>query len=345
MNADLEKLQESNKTELERRGSIFNIGAPATEAATIRDQIAFVFGDGTVRFFQSGSDPKTVKAHKGVVLSMTNYEDHVLTGGDDGRFLKISSDGNIDEIFNFGSKWVDCVASHKDTKVCSSGKTVYIWTKNKDKPQTLEHQSTVAGLAFDNKGKRLAVSRYGGVTVWKLNNNKWTSSNFTWKGSHGTVTFSPDTKYIVTAMQENQIHGWRINDKADLAMRGYPSKIKSFTWVGDTPYLVTSGSSDAVCWPFDGKEGPMGRKPIVVANGGKELATFVKALNGEKAVFTGFTDGSVLLAEIDESKKPIMIRSSTGSEVSTIAISSDNSQILIGDMKGSILLSSLWADN
>ena len=128
-------------------------------------------------------------------------------------------------------------------------------------------------------------------------------------------------------------------------MRGYPSKIKSFTWVGDTPYLVTSGSSDAVCWPFDGKEGPMGRKPIVVANGGKELATFVKALNGEKAVFTGFTDGSVLLAEIDESKKPIMIRSSTGSEVSTIAISSDNSQILIGDMKGSILLSSLWADN
>ena len=117
MNADLEKLQETNKTELERRGSIFNIGAPATEAVTIRDQIAVGFGDGTVRFFQSGSDPKTVKAHKGVVLSMTNYEDHVLTGGDDGRFLKISSDGNIDEIFNFGSKWVDCVASHKDTKV------------------------------------------------------------------------------------------------------------------------------------------------------------------------------------------------------------------------------------
>ena len=34
MNADLEKLQESNKTELERRGSIFNIGAPATEAVS-----------------------------------------------------------------------------------------------------------------------------------------------------------------------------------------------------------------------------------------------------------------------------------------------------------------------
>ena len=40
MNADLEKLQESNKTELERRGSIINTGAPVTEAITIRDHIA-----------------------------------------------------------------------------------------------------------------------------------------------------------------------------------------------------------------------------------------------------------------------------------------------------------------
>ena len=65
----------------------------------------------------------------------------------------------------------------------------------------------------------------------------------------------------------------------------------------------------------------------------------------EKKLFSPVLQMGQFLAEIDESKKPIMIRSSTGAEVSTIAISSDNSQILIGDMKGSILLSSLWADN
>ena len=53
MNADLEKLQQSNKTELEKRGSFFNIGAPVTDSVTIRDHIAVGFGDGTVRFFQS----------------------------------------------------------------------------------------------------------------------------------------------------------------------------------------------------------------------------------------------------------------------------------------------------
>ena len=47
-----------------------------------------------------------------------------------------------------------------------------------------------------------------------------------WK--HGAVTFSPDGKYVVTAMQENALHGWRIRDKADLAMTGYPAKVTSY---------------------------------------------------------------------------------------------------------------------
>ena len=51
-------------------------------------------------------------------------------------------------------------------------------------------------------------------------------------------------------------------------MSGYPAKVKSFDWVGNTPYLVTSGANQAICWPFDGKDGPKGRKPICVADGG-----------------------------------------------------------------------------
>ena len=84
-------------------------------------------------------------------------------------------------------------------------------------------------------------------------------------------------------------------------------------------------------------------KPICVANGGKQNATYVEALPGEKAVFAGFRDGSVLSSEIDESKKAFPIRSSTGFEVSAISISSDRSYILIGDINGHVLWSPLWA--
>ena len=116
------------------------------------------------------------------------------------------------------------------------------------------------------------------------------------------VTCSPDEKYLVTAMQENALHGWRLRDKGNLAMAGYPAKIKSFTWVGDTPHLATSGADEAICWPFDGKFGPMERSPVCVAKNKKQIATYVEALAGEQAVFVGFQDGAVLLAEADEFK-------------------------------------------
>ena len=66
-------------------------------------------------------------------------------------------------------------------------------------------------------------------------------------------------------------------------------------------------------------------------------------LPDENAVFVGFYDGSVLFSEIDETKKSYPIRSQTGYEVSVISISSDKKYILIGDIKGNVLCSPLWA--
>ena len=343
MNADLEQPNLSEKTKLEQRGVQYKIDAPVTCSVSINDAVIAGFGDGTVRFFRPDLEPDIIEAHKGVVLCMANNDDYIFTGGEDGRFLKISSEGKIEEITNFNSRWVDTVAVHKNNYACSSGNKAYVWTDGQEKSISLENSSTVGGLAFDSTGKRLAVSSYGGVTIWERGNRRWKPSRFVWKGSHGKVTFSPNGKYLVSAMQENELHGWRIRDKIDLAMSGYPAKVKSFSWVGETPFLVTSGASEAICWPFDGKDGPLGRKPICVANGGKQNATYVEALPGEKAVFAGFRDGSVLLSEIDESKKAFPIRSSTGFEVSAISISSDRSYILIGDINGHVLWSPLWA--
>ena len=341
MKADLNNFPQLNKTKFENRGKEFRLGIPVINAVTVGNSIAVGFGDGTVRIFSSGKSSEPIKAHKGIVLCMAKDGDHILTGGDDGRFLRIPLDGNINEISNFGTRWVDHVTSKNGSVVCTSGNIVYLWMSNKKEPKLLEHDSTIGGVAFDSKGRKLAVSRYGGVTVWQRGKNKWSSANYSWKGSHGKITFSPDGKYIVTSMQENQLHGWRLSDKADLAMSGYPAKIKSFNWVGETPYLVTSGASEAVCWPFDGKEGPMGRKPVCVASGGKQYATYIEALSEENAVFVGFRDGLVLLSEIDEEKNSITVRYPTGSEVSAIVVSESRGDILIGDIKGNVTWSSI----
>ena len=110
------------------------------------------------------------------------------------------------EIANFNSRWVDTVAVHHDNIVCSSGSNIYIWSDGQKKPKIHDHPSTVGGLAFDYNGKRLAVSCYGGVTVWERGERRWKSSRLVWKGSHSKICFSPDGKYIVTTIQESEIH-------------------------------------------------------------------------------------------------------------------------------------------
>ncbi len=328
-----------SETEVERRGLKYELGAPVTGAATVGDAVAVGFGDGSIRFFRPGQKPSVQQSHLGVILCMAAYQDVLVTGGDDGRCLKITPNGIMQELADFDTKWVDCVAATQGLVACSSGKNVQLWSARQSKPINFVHSSTVGGLSFDVRGQRLAVAHYGGVTVWERTKRKWKSSTFAWKGFHGAVTFSPDGKYLVSAMQENAVHGWRIRDKANLAMSGYPAKVKSFAWAGDTPFLVTSGADEAICWPFDGKNGPMERSPLCVAHNRKQIATCVLALQNEDAVFAGFRDGSVLLAKLDETVDPIAIRGSSGAEITAMALSPSKSHLAIGDAKGNVL----WA--
>ena len=147
MKADSNKFPELNKTKFENRGKEFRLGIPVINAVTVGNSIAVGFGDGTVRIFSSGKSSEPIKAHKGIVLCMAKDGDHILTGGDDGRFLRISLDGNINEISNFGTRWVDHVTSKNGSVVCTSGNIVYLWMPNKKEPKLLEHDSTI-GLSL-----------------------------------------------------------------------------------------------------------------------------------------------------------------------------------------------------
>ena len=90
MNIDLQS-KNTVKTKLEQRGNEFKIKAPVTGSVVLNNTVVASFGDGLLRFFSQEQEPFEVKAHKGVVLTMSSNGEFVFTGGDDGRFLKISS--------------------------------------------------------------------------------------------------------------------------------------------------------------------------------------------------------------------------------------------------------------
>ena len=326
------------QTVLERDGLTLDTDAPVTAAVAVGSCVAAGFGDGTVRFFRPDAPPLSVTAHRGAVLCLSPdcQTDFVLTGGDDGRFLRVSPDGAVEEIASFGTRWVDCVAAGPEWYACSSGRVAHVWRTGKTAVASFEHPSTVGGLAFDAEGRRLAVAHYGGATLWARGERRWSSSKLVWKGSHGTVTFSPDGRYVVTSMQENELHGWRLRDKADMGMPGYPAKVKSFAWVGDAPYLATSGADEAVCWPFDGKDGPMGRAPLTCAYGGKQLCTAVAGLVDLSEVFAGFSDGCVIASRLSAETEDRVIKGSSGSPVAALALSPEG-WLFVGEESGRVL--------
>ncbi len=123
----------------------------------------------------------------------------------------------------------------------------------------------MAGLAFAPKGFRLAIAHYNGATLWFPNAAGAKPETLEWKGSHLGVAFSPDGKFLVTAMQEPTLHGWRLVDAKHMRMSGYSARVRSLAWTADGEFLATSGSEQLILWPFDGKDGPMGRQPRLLA--------------------------------------------------------------------------------
>jgi hypothetical protein len=50
-----------------------------------------------------------------------------------------------------------------------------------------------------------------------------------------------------------------------MRMSGYASRVTSMSWTADGDWLATSGAPQLILWPFQGKDGPMGKEPRVLA--------------------------------------------------------------------------------
>ena len=332
-------------TAIEKAGTAYDCAAVPSGAVVLGDAVAAGFGDGVLRLFQPGFDPLARRAHLGAILSLAADPKgaFVLTGGDDGRLVRTDAAGEMEEIEGFGSKWVDAVAvAAGGGMACSVGKTVHLWDFGGHR-HSLDHPSTVGGLAFDHKGERLAVGHYGGVTLWTRARRGWKSTALKWAGSHLGVRFSPNGKYVVSIMQENALHGWRLRDKTDMRMSGYPVKVKSMDWVGAAPHLVTSGADQAICWPFDGKDGPMGRGPLMVAGRGTVLATAVAGLPEHDAVVAGYKDGTILYSTLEKSAEPLLISREGVEAITCLAVTPDTGWLFAAAEDGRVLWAPLGA--
>jgi WD40 repeat protein len=300
---------------------IVAIGAPLTAAYFLGDQAVFVGAEENVFVVAGEGEAATVPVHGGGILCATCDGGRIVTGGDDGKVVSFDANGKVDVLAaDAKRRWIDNVALHPDGAVAwSAGKTAHVRSgreQDKDQEKSLDVPSTVGGLAFAPKGLRLAVAHYNGVTLW-FPNMAAKPEFLPWTGSHLAVTFSPDNKFLVTAMHEPALHGWRLADNRHMRMTGYPGRVRSISWSAGGKALATSGADAVILWPFASKDGPMGKEPAMLAPL-KARVTAV-ACHPDQAIFAaGYGDGTVLMVRMSDGAE-ILVRRNGAAAVSALA--------------------------
>jgi WD40 repeat protein len=138
-----------------------------------------------------------------------------------------------------------------------------------------------------------------------------------WAGSHLGVVFSPDNKFLVTAMHEPALHGWRLADTKHMRMTGYPGRVRSMSWSAGGKGLATSGADTVIIWPFASKDGPMGKEPAMLA----PLQARVSAVAchpKQDILAVGYSDGTVLMVRLNDGAE-ILVRKNGAEPVAALA--------------------------
>jgi WD40 repeat protein len=306
--------------------------APVVGAHFFGNTAVLVLGEQALLHVPRQGDVRSLAVHGGAILSSSADAERVITGGDDGKVIATDAEGASTTIATDAKRrWIDHVAAGPGGAVAwSAGKQAFVRTA-KGEERVLEAPSTVGGLAFAPKGLRLAIAHYNGLSLW-FPNAQSEPEKLEWKGSHLGAAWSPDGKFAVTSMQEPVLHGWRLADGKDMRMSGYGARVRSLAWTTGGKWLATSGSTQLILWPFQGKDGPMGKQPKILAPS-EAQAEVVACHPKQEVVAVGYADGLVLLVRIEDGAE-VLAHKPGGAPITALAWSAAGGLLAFGTEDG-----------
>jgi len=293
------------------------IGASVTSVHFLGEDAAFIGAQENVFRVNGNGEVSSVAVHGGGILCSACDGARLVMGGDDGKLVALDARGDVTLLaVDAKRRWIDNVALHPDGGFAwSAGKTAFV-RSGKAEDKSFDVPSTVGGLAFAPKGLRLAISHYNGVTLW-FPNMAANGEVLEWAGSHLSVTFSPDNKFLVTAMHEPALHGWRLADHRHMRMTGYPGRVRSVSWSAGGKLLATSGADAIILWPFASKDGPMGKEPAMLAPLHARVTT-VACHPKQDILAAGYSDGTILMVRLTDGAE-ILVRRRGPTPVTALA--------------------------
>ena len=144
---------------------------------------------------------------------------------------------------------------------------------------------------------------------------------------------SPDGRFLVTTMQEPMLHGWRLVDRQHMRMSGYAARVTSFGWTAGGDWLATSGATQLILWPFQSKDGPMGKQPRLLAPSEHRIERGRLPSQARRSSPPAMSDGMVLLVRIDDGAE-ILAKRPGDAPVTALAWSADGLFLAFGTENG-----------
>jgi WD40 repeat protein len=313
------------------RTRLLSAGGPVVAAHFLGRVATFVLGEEAILFAELSGEPRRIAVHGGAILATAADGKRIASGGDDGKICATDAAGETHAIASDPKqRWIDHVALGPDGAVAwSAGKNAYVQAKER---REFEAPSTVGGLAFLPRGFRLAVAHYNGASLWFPNAPQTAPERLEWKGSHLGATVSPDGRFLITTMQEPMLHGWRLIDGRHMRMTGYTTRVTSLAWTADGRWLASSGAPQLLLWPFQAKDGPMGKAPRLLAQ--SEHRVEVVACHPKQDVAAaGYGDGMVLLVRLDDGAE-VLAKKPGDAPVTALAWSTDGTLLAFGTETG-----------
>lgn len=294
----------------------------------------FALGDGTVRF-ETGEVQTAHEDGAALAAAVHPSGQGLVTGGDDGRLMWSEAAG-LQELASTPGRWIEAVAASPESRLIAFAAGRDLHVRDAADPafaRVFSHEKSVADVAFDPKGRRIAAATYGGVALWYARIESQKPLMLKWAGSHVTCVFSPDGKFLISAMQDNQLHGWRVADEKNMRMGGYPAKVKSLTFLQKGALMATSGANGVVVWPFASSTGPMGKQAAEVGFDESAMVVRVAAAPDRGWVAAGLDDGRVWACEL-AGQRILPLKSEKGAPISALAMSADARRVAWGDEDG-----------
>lgn len=306
-------------------------------------RLAALTTDGQLAILEaaSGDVIHRFTAHEGGAFQVAWHpkESVIASAGQDGRVrLWDPATGSETESIEAGAAWVDNLAWSPSGAylAAGAGRRLTLWSHARRTVlhNLSDHRSTITALEWRRDERAVAVACYGTVRFYLPESGK-IAETLPWKTSLISLALSPDNRWVAAGTQEQSVQIWELpyREGEELAMSGYPAKVRELAWHHSGRYLATGGGEGIMVWDCGGK-GPAGTSPRILEGHTGRVSILRYPLQGH-TLASGGQDGNVLFWNAGKSTTALR-QVSAGSPVTALQWNAAAQAVAFGCHDGTV---------